>query len=167
MGLTGALSVAMYAIPVSLLTWGFEAEAERCARKTRAGFKQAKATGNEADKGEIHFMDSLNSDDEYLRIIAKESSASSTADEDRRRLKVKELTDIYMENDINGQKFTALSDFLTQYRPQIGKPESDSTIQDLTSDAPDFKQRIGALEASVDNINSKLDRLCKMLESRS
>jgi hypothetical protein len=159
----------MYAIPVSLLTWGFEAEAERCARKTRAGFKQAKATGIDGDRGyraEINLMDSLNSDDEYLRIIAKESSASSTANEDRRRLKVKELTDKYMENDMDGQKFAALSDFLTQNRPQTGKPESDCTIHDLASDAPDLKQRIGALEASVENINSKLDRLCKMLESR-
>ena len=32
---TGFFSVAMFAIPASMLTWGFEAEAERCAKKAR------------------------------------------------------------------------------------------------------------------------------------
>ena len=33
--LTGAFSIGMFAIPVSMLTWGFEAEAERCAKRAR------------------------------------------------------------------------------------------------------------------------------------
>jgi hypothetical protein len=154
----------MYAIPVSLLTWGFEAEAERCARKTRAGFKQAKSLGNEGGGAPIEYIDSLNSDDEYLRIIAKESSASVAVDEDKRWRKLKELTDIYMEDDHDGQKFSALAEFLSERGPQIVKAGSSSAP--LTSDSPDLKQRIGVVEASIETINSKLDRLCAILESQ-
>ena len=37
--LTGLFSIGMFAIPASMLTWGFEAEAERCAKRTYINLK--------------------------------------------------------------------------------------------------------------------------------
>jgi voltage-gated potassium channel len=93
--MTGSLSIAMYAIPVSLLTWGFEAEAERCARKARKSMKYAQSSVTQRGGGGCAggstsggsggmtkpsrapspvLVNPCNSDEEYQRIIAREVS---------------------------------------------------------------------------------------------
>jgi hypothetical protein len=83
--LTGFFSVAMFAIPASMLTWGFEAEAERCAKKARQKYVDSLRKSNEdesdCDEEEDHstysqYISSSSSsegdttDEEYLAIIA-------------------------------------------------------------------------------------------------
>jgi len=48
--ITSLVSVAQFAIPASMLTWGFEAEAERLATKARAKRKRAKQAQEAGEK---------------------------------------------------------------------------------------------------------------------
>ncbi len=155
----------MYAIPVSLLTWGFEAEAERCARKTRAVIKQARSMANST----IEKVDSLNSDEEYLKIIAKDTSRSSVFDEDQKAEKIKRMTDIYMKDDRDGQKFSALAKFLGKAAHQGEPSPSIAVLNDgdsMAAEISNLKYRMGNLESSVSTIHSKLDRICTLLEAQ-
>lgn len=163
-GLTGALSVAMYAIPVSLLTWGFEAEAERCARKTRADIKQANKSMVDVAAERAN---SMNSDDEYLRIIAKDTSESTEVDDDKNMEKIKEMTSAYMKDDREGKKYFALADFLANTGHRAEPPYVPTTLVDtepLSNDIANLQHRMQNLESSVATIHSKLDKLCELLE---
>ena len=164
MGLTGALSVAMYAIPVSLLTWGFEAEAERCARKTRAVIKQARSMANST----LEKVDSLNSDEEYLKIIAKDTSRSSAIDNDMKMEQVKRMTEVYMKQDHDGKRFSALTAFLSQGREGFPSP-SPLAFDDkeyVSAEISCLQSRMDKLESSVTSIHSKLDKLCELMASQ-
>jgi len=55
--LTGIFSVAMFAIPASMLTWGFEAEAERLGRR-------AKDRAMTRRKGEVYISETSSSSSE-------------------------------------------------------------------------------------------------------
>lgn len=163
MGLTGALSVAMYAIPVSLLTWGFEAEAERCARKTRAVIKQARSMANST----LEKADSLNSDEEYLKIIAKDTSRSSAFDNDLKTEQIKRMTDTYMKQDHDGKRFSALAAFLSQGRDGFPSPSPVSFDGKgcMSAEISNLQSRMEKLESSVVSIHSKLDKLCTFMAS--
>ena len=84
--LTGFFSVAMFAIPSSMLTWGFEAEAERCAKKARQKYVQsmrnsteeeAQEEENERQKAkanqdkEKERMEDIRAQQEYTRMLEK------------------------------------------------------------------------------------------------
>lgn len=164
MGLTGALSVAMYAIPVSLLTWGFEAEAERCARKTRAVIRQARSLANST----LEKVDSLNSDEEYLKIIAKDTSRSSAFDNDMKTEQIKRMTDLYMKHDHDGKRFTALTAFLSQGREGFPSPSPvafDDKVY-LSAETSCLQSRMEKLESSVISMHSKLDKLYAIVASQ-
>jgi hypothetical protein len=64
--LTSVFSVAMFAIPASMLTWGFEAEAARCAKravqKSKAGPTQHSSSDDDDDRD--------STDEEYFNLIA-------------------------------------------------------------------------------------------------
>jgi hypothetical protein len=104
-GMTGVMSVVMVALPVSLLTWGFEAEALRWARKTRRKhlktLKKMQSTGAQhdhrdsnssiqlnstpetnSDDIDVEKTMSMNSDIDYLNIISRKSSSSKVGDDD-------------------------------------------------------------------------------------
>mmetsp|Transcript_28197 Transcript_28197/g.56307 ORF Transcript_28197/g.56307 Transcript_28197/m.56307 type:complete len:473 (-) Transcript_28197:101-1519(-) len=82
--LTGIFSVAMFAIPASMLTWGFEAEAERLGTRAK---KRATALKN----GHVYISDTSSSssgsgsddcfstsDEEYMKIIGGEDEDPGT-----------------------------------------------------------------------------------------
>eukprot|EP00798_Chlamydomonas_sp_ICE-L_P006552 gene6552-3204_t len=75
--LTGVFSIGMFAIPASMLTWGFEAEAQRVASRARQRNKSLKRdpsltlSSSSSSDGGGQFSDSVDtSDEEYLKIIA-------------------------------------------------------------------------------------------------
>ena len=68
--LTSVFSVAMFAIPASMLTWGFEAEAERMAKQAR---KQALKRRE---------MEKQSSEGDSKRFSCSSSSSSSDYDSD-------------------------------------------------------------------------------------
>ena len=80
--LTGMFSVAMFAIPASMLTWGFEAEAERLGMraKKRVLAKQRGEVHNDytssssSDSESVEgYGDISTSDEEYMNIIGGDS----------------------------------------------------------------------------------------------
>jgi hypothetical protein len=86
--LTGMFSVAMFAIPASMLTWGFEAEAERLGirAKKRMLAKQRGEVYNEytssssSDSDSVYgYGDISTSDEEYMNIIGGDDSDSEGA----------------------------------------------------------------------------------------
>lgn len=76
--LTGLFSIGMFAIPASMLTWGFEAEAARVASKTRkrhlrtlAGEPADSSSSSSSSSSENDAESSCSSsDEEYLKLIA-------------------------------------------------------------------------------------------------
>lgn len=81
--LTGMFSVAMFAIPASMLTWGFEAEAERLGMraKKRVLAKQRGEEYNDYTSSSSSDSDSVEgygdistSDEEYMNIIGGDGS---------------------------------------------------------------------------------------------
>lgn len=81
--LTGMFSVAMFAIPASMLTWGFEAEAQRLGVKARKkmmarqrgekynDYTSSSSSDNDSVEG---YGDISTSDEEYMNIIGGEES---------------------------------------------------------------------------------------------
>jgi hypothetical protein len=177
--LSGLLSVAMFALPVSLLTWGFEAEACRLSRKTSRQLKRSATfesqgyhNGNNNYKHPpnsipIMKVDSMNSDEEYLKIIAKETdddeSARGVSDESKK--KINELVERYLKEDSDGKKFVALADFLMDKIP-YDHQEDQSLVAGLgeSFDAADMRHRMANVEYAVELINTKLDSLVRLME---
>jgi voltage-gated potassium channel len=158
-GLTGALSVAMFAIPVSLLTWGFEAEAERCAKKARQSIKQARSTVSETTRTSPQTIEQCSSDEEYLKIIARESSDLSQ----KRNAQVKELVETFLKDDFDGRRNQSLSEFLANSM-QSGEALFVNHEVIEIDETSDVRVRVQSLETTVLSMNSKLDRICRILE---
>lgn len=172
-GFTGALSVAMFALPVSLLTWGFESEAIRCARKTSRSLKRAHTfeVQEPAAFPAVEKVSSLNSDEEYLRIIARDSSDDSSkynAVSDENKQKVNALVERFLKDDEKGNKFVALSNFLMSNIEY--KADTDMSFVEGfrdTVEASDVRHRMESLESTVLLLHSKLDSLiCKLEEEK-
>lgn len=86
--MTGMFSVAMFAIPASMLTWGFEAEAERLAQRTKKKVlaKQRGEVYNDYTSSSSSDSDSVEgygdvstSDEEYMNIVGGEDSEGEGA----------------------------------------------------------------------------------------
>ena len=134
--LTGVFSVAMFAIPASMLTWGFEAEAQRLGMK-------AKRRELAKRKGEVYSSDSSSSsddddddistsDEEYINIIGG-------GDEDE-------------DNEDNE---------LSQGMEESSRwSKADATVDILQS----MQARIEQLETKVTDTNAKLDLILAKLD---
>lgn len=194
-GLTGSLSVVMVALPVSLLTWGFEAEALRCARKTRRHMKRAQTFDSSEHTELDDFVDtekviSIDSDEEYLQIIAKKTSNDKNpVDNVERRLspemKTKTATAMieqFLKEATDGRRYEALLDFVRsssrknnppspppQHRHHVDEDDSSYTIFGAvdTSDDSDTRRRIMNLESSVLSVHAKLESITSLLQQRS
>lgn len=121
------------------------------------------------DTASLEKADSLNSDEEYLKIIANDTSDSQHLDDDKRNERIKELTEAYMKDDQDGKKYFALADFLANagrrgdpFFASVDRPDHGGNNRDEIST---LKHRIGNLEATVSTIDTKLDRLCTLLDT--
>ena len=113
-------------------------------------------------------VDSLNSDEEYLKIIAKDTSRSSAIDNDMKMEQVKRMTEVYMKQDHDGKRFSALTAFLSQGREGFPSP-SPLAFDDkeyVSAEISCLQSRMDKLESSVTSIHSKLDKLCALMASQ-
>ena len=106
--LTSVFSVAMFAIPASMLTWGFEAEAERMAKRARQrALKRREMEKKSSEDPSQHFSCSSSSssdydsdgnttDEEYFQLI----SGLESPDEDETPL-MKLLREKFEEADVD------------------------------------------------------------------
>merc|ERR1711862_1093757 len=84
-------SVAMFAIPASMLTWGFEAEAERLGTKAkkramarRRGEVYVSETSSSSSNASVllGFGDISTSDEEYMNIIGGSENEEEVGEEE-------------------------------------------------------------------------------------
>ncbi|KAL7453417.1 hypothetical protein ACHAWC_005098 [Mediolabrus comicus] len=145
--LTGIFSVAMFAIPASMLTWGFEAEAQRLGMKAkrRALAKRkgqvyiSDTSSSSSDSSSISCLGDIStSDEEYMNIIGGEEDES---DQDGKGL---------AQTQKSGVHGSTLS-------------EEDETVEDILHS---MQLRIEEMEQKVISTNAKLDLILTKLEGR-
>ena len=136
--LTGIFSVAMFAIPASMLTWGFEAEAERLGRRARDRAMArrkgqvyiSETSSSSSESSDVSgYGDLSTSDEEYMRIIG---GGSDDDDGDN-------------SNRSNGQRIPT----------SLTNEELQSIIR-----------RIDSMEQSLAQTNNKLDTILQKLENK-
>jgi hypothetical protein len=165
--LTSVFSVAMFAIPASMLTWGFEAEAARMAKATR----QKSLRKAQRESGELPLSSSSSSssdgdddystDEEYLKIIAGEDGEETTETETPF---MKELREAFLKADTDTDGTLTLQEFMRM--KQAAHSSRATTTGGLTAVVDsNMSDRIQALEVKVDANNQKLDRILELLQN--
>lgn len=150
--LTSIFSVAMFAIPASMLTWGFEAEAARMAKRA---YELSKREKEGVDLSE----DDYSTDEEYQKIIAGEEDADSTVgseDDPWRR----ELLERFERADEDGSGNLTLKEFIEISTQAM----SAKTVEG--SDLAMVMSRVQQLERETKQNSEKLDRILELLESK-
>lgn len=135
--LTGVFSVAMFAIPASMLTWGFEAEAERLAKRCATRSRRAGSSG---------MFSSSSSSSSYSSSDDDDGSESSLSTSDEEYLK------IIGGDDDEGDGAAPPAALPT--------PAEKGPTRQL------MMEHIMRLEAKVDETNARLDKIVTMLKGR-
>lgn len=150
--MTGIFSIGMFAIPASMLTWGFEAEAERLAKLNYVQHKGQQAA-TENDNWSFS-SDDYSTDEEYRRIITGGEGSDEDPDEEARRQ--------FVLADVDGSGSVSLTEFLRLSREQqqqhMGGALGNEVNNELTT-------RLTKLERQVEANSKKLDRICDLLET--
>ena len=146
--LTSAFSIGMFAIPVSMLTWGFEAEAERCAKRARQ-IEKRQMTDSPISSSQEEYS----TDEEYKKIIAGEASEDEDEDATARAMK------LFLQADADGSGAISFQEYLELQRRNAAKENSQKSVYAKG----DLSARMDALEKKVDNIADKVDKLCAAL----
>lgn len=112
--LTGVFSIGMFAIPASMLTWGFEGEAERLAKlrwKRASGNLSKETKQNEDDINDDWSYSSADysTDQEYLNVIAGGIGDDDSDDEETKALKAFHLADIDHSGNLSIGEYLKLS----------------------------------------------------------
>jgi hypothetical protein len=192
--LTGIFSIGMFAIPASMLTWGFEAEAHRLAKRSYQQ-QQQQQQQQHSTAGQRNDSDSWSSadddystDEEYVKII---SGKGENVEDGNDKAIMDEATKAaiakFLEVDEDGSGSISLEEFLqyvhestltvTQERPgggevtghdlrSIAKGMPITALAVAGPDTKELQKRIGALEAKLDHVLVKVDRLCHLLETQ-
>jgi hypothetical protein len=165
--LTGVFSIGMFAIPASMLTWGFEAEAERlAARAIQKARVRRKKAGDEGEYyssttsssssaysgGWHHYSSSLDtSDEEYQRVIAGD-------DEEQDRLSA-----LFEDADADHSGSLGKSEFFRIMGEVIHKQSSDIGSGGGREVNEEMVERVQELEKKVEMVNRKLDEVLEIL----
>ena len=165
--LTGVFSIGMFAIPASMLTWGFEAEAERLAaraiQKARERRKKAEkvegdyyssttSSSSSAYSGGWNCSSSLDtSDEEYQRVIAGDEE-----EEDK-------LSALFEDADADHSGSLGKSEFFRIMGEVIHKQSSGVGA----GGGPVNEEMVQKLERKVEMVNKKLDKVLELLTKAS
>lgn len=166
--LTAVFSVAMFAIPASMLTWGFEAEAERMAKRARKMAtlsNRTESTDFASDEETDSSYDSgYSTDEEYFRIIAGEDSDDSDGEgEDSAFLKA--LKDGFKDADANHDGTLTLSEYI-RMQTAISEQQQRPGLQPIIPGTESLAERVTTLEEQVRANSEKLDRILELLQAK-
>lgn len=152
--MTGIFSVAMFAIPASMLTWGFEAEAQRLGMKAkrRALAKRkgqvyiSDTSSSSSDSSSISCLGDIStSDEEYMNIIGGDNEEEDGSDKDGGSGNGKGLAQT--QSRVHGSSLS----------------QEDKTVQDILHS---MQLRMEEMEKKVTSTDAKLDLILKKLEGR-
>jgi len=157
--LTGIVSIGMFAIPASMLTWGFEGEAERLAKlrwKRKMGCLTNEIPQTETGVNDewSYSSDDYSTDEEYLNTIAGFDDDSE--DEEEKVMKAFQLADIDGSGGISRTEFLDYSRNLIHSKETMDGSRRNSRFP--------VAKRLEALEKKVEENSKKLDRICDILE---
>lgn len=182
--LTGFFSVAMFAVPASMLVWGFEAEAERCAKRARQKYIQrTQEEGNDTEEGrEINdgyrpYADYLSSssepsegdttDEEYLDIIAgggdeeEKGKGKDTAQDDV----VKQLIRTFQTSDTDASGTLSMDEFI-QLMTDPSETSQQMTMVGMATSVGMMAERVQRMEHEMKETQSKLEEILKAVASK-
>jgi len=170
--ITSIFSVAMFAIPASMLTWGFEAEAERIAKQSRRRVLKKReaelrnsSRGSSCDEEENGFHSSSTSsrsdtsdgdttDEEYFKLIAGEDEPSDDDDDSF----VKKLKSEFQKADGDQDGTLTLKEFVRM---------NDNLKWSKNERNPsNFEERIRTLEENAQANAKKLDLILSLLQQK-
>jgi hypothetical protein len=151
--LTGLFSIGMFAIPASMLTWGFEAEAERMASFAYSRKKQHPNSANvpESDNWSYSSGD-YSSDEEYRKIIAGEDDGG----EDHADAVAREA--FYLA-DIDGSGQISLTEYLN-----LSRQQAEALQGGRVPTNQDVSLRLNVMQRQIEENSQKLDRITRLLE---
>jgi len=159
--MTGVFSIGMFAIPASMLTWGFEAEAARIAKRSRQQSKKKMTVSNNSDWSSSD--DDYSTDEEYQKIIAgEESDGTGDDDEETRAARAK-----FLEFDVDGSGSISVKEYLKLVKLEKLQPSGGITAATtITPNGDDLAKRLADLETKVDDVIAKLDKMCTMMQAK-
>lgn len=176
--LTSMFSVAMFAIPASMLTWGFEAEATRCAKLAwRQANKQKEGKNSNNTSMEDTSSSSSSSDgesrgnstdEEYFRLIAgaqeedEEDEEDVRADEDAKAWLLAQKK-AFRQADADGSGEISMKEYILMANQAGVGP---GTVPAPTSGDATCRRRLQCLEEKVKANGAKLDRILELLEQK-
>lgn len=148
--MTGVVSIGMFAIPASMLTWGFEAEAERVARLAYTGSKQGVDDDEEHDTWSYSSEDS---DEEYFKVIAG-------VDEDDEEGADARAMEAFVNADKDRSGNISLTEFLA-----LSREQNQSVADNAFQTTEKLASRLASVERKVEENSKKLDKICQLLEA--
>ena len=149
--LTSAFSIGMFAVPVSMLTWGFEAEAERCAKRTRQLEKRRLQQTSGVAEDDDYSTEEYSTDEEYQKIIAGEDSDS---DGDAEALRLFQQADTDESGSISLKEYLKFSRM--NQTASLSMPQQNLQERNIGA-------RLVAMERKLDDIADKVNRICDEL----
>jgi hypothetical protein len=151
------------AIPASMLTWGFEAEAERMAKQAHKRLLQRRSTHGSSttstDDYESESPDDDSTDEEYFRIIA---GADEEGDGENDTPWMKEMRERFIKADGNMDGTLTLKEFF-QLQASMGEDPHDITSSQTALVNASMMSRMEALESTVAANALKLDQILAVL----
>jgi hypothetical protein len=159
--LTGVFSIGMFAIPASMLTWGFEAEAERYAKRAYA-LKKAPNPATDYDAWSFS-SENYSTDEEYRKIIAGDDGEESSDEEDG---DTREARNNFILADADGSGQISLREFLELSRAQQAERIALADVAVETGGGTnELTARIAALEHQGKENSKKIDRMYQVMQA--
>jgi voltage-gated potassium channel len=149
--LTSVFSVAMFAIPASMLTWGFEAEAARCAKLSWR--RAQKNTDSRCSSSSSDGDSNGSTDEEYFKIIAGEDEEELEDDASKAWMKAQKQSFLKADADHSGT--ISLREYVQM---------QSAREEEAGSSGP---HQLEALEKKVNENCRKLDRILEILEQNN
>jgi voltage-gated potassium channel len=180
--LTAVFSVPIFVIPSSMLTWGFEAEAERLMQKKRDARKKVKLAerrGTRVDSSssseEENIFESDDEEaawDEYERVVLGDDhdggkkEGSEMSKEDRKLLR--DVSNYFAKADVNADGTLSMLEFFYFARSQRGKERlfDGGLIAGKASPQPSAP-RLQQFESRLAQMEDKLDKLLVAVQPKS
>lgn len=165
--ISSVFSVAMFAIPASMLTWGFEAEAERMAKQARqrflkqsTPFSSSRSMGSNTSDDDDFSSGGYSTDEEYFKLIAgaddENEDESKAGPKKALLMKEFEKADTSRDGVLTFREFAAMS--LNSLSGMGGAEGPASTALEANL------QTLARLEALEKRVQASCDRLDHVLE---
>eukprot|EP00943_MAST-04B_sp_MAST-4B-sp1_P003274 g3274.t1 len=179
--LTAVFSVPIFVIPSSMLTWGFEAEAERLMRKKREVRKKMKvakrrgttieSSSSSEDEYILESEDDQDAWDEYESVVLGEddeggkSEGSELTKEDLQLLR--DVSDYFDKADNDADGTLTMLEFFEFARLQRGKNVSKDVASLENAQASQIsKASVEHVEKRLSRVEEKLDKLIAAMERK-